>query len=98
MASNRSNSSKAFAGRFDCFFSRQERIAELRRSIAEEKERFAARCKELRDLEKAETESVGSMGVSNLDIDGKGSEPMDEDEEKLLAISGDEAPKGAGKE
>ena len=79
--------------------SRQERIAELRKSIAEEKERFAARCKELRDLEKAETESVGSMGVSNLDIAGeKGSEPMEEDKEKFLATSGDEAPEAAGKE
>ena len=77
--------------------SRQERIAELRRSIAEEKDRFTARCKELRDLEKAETESVGSMGVSNLDIaDVKDPEPMDED--KLLAISGDEEPKAAEKE
>ena len=37
------------------------------------------------------------MGVSNLDIaDVKDPEPMDED--KLLAISGDEEPKAAEKE
>ena len=50
----------------------QERQEELHRLIEEDKKKIKQRMEELRDLEKAETESVGSMGMSAMEIDKRG--------------------------
>ena len=63
--------------------SRKAKMEELHKKIAEDKKKIQERLKELKDLEKADTESIGSMGVSNLDIDQRDNVEAMEEEELL---------------
>ena len=75
--------------------SRQNRLEELHRLVDEDKKRMVQRLEELRQLEKDETSSVGSMGVSKLTVKDKDKdsevEAMEE-EELLKEDDGNEVP------
>ena len=61
---------------------RQERIRDLEKRIADEQEKIRQLCIERRDLEKAETESVGSMGMGTLHMETD--DPTSEEIERLF--------------
>ena len=73
--------------------SRQNRLEELHRLVDEDKKRMVQRLEELRQLEKDETSSVGSMGVSKLTVKDKAGEVEAMEEEELLKEDdGNEVP------